>query len=83
MLEDIRGYLAKRSRELGLDRADKLAEIQAYLDKLYPGQCRAMSINSGVLKITTPNASVASELRFKSEGLVVEMGVKKIFIKIA
>ena len=83
MLEDIQGYLAKRARELGLDRADKLAEIQAYLDNLYPGQCRAVSLNSGVLKITTQNSSVASELRFSKESLMKKLPlVTKIVIAV-
>jgi len=64
-VSDIADHLKKRAAEMGLDRADQLAEIQTYLDSLYPGQCRAVSLNDGVLKITTPNASLASELRLR------------------
>lgn len=64
-MSDIADHLKKRAAEMGLDRADQLAEIQTYLDSLYPGQCRAVSLNDGVLKITTPNASLASELRLR------------------
>jgi len=64
-MNDLRDYLQKKSAQLGLERGDQLAEIQAYLDTLYPGQCRAASLNDGVLKITTPSASVASELRMR------------------
>jgi hypothetical protein len=67
---NIGDYLQKRAAELGLDRADQLAEIQAYLDRLYPGQCRAASLNDGVLKITTPNASMASELRMRQAEII-------------
>lgn len=69
-MSDIGDYLQKRAAELGLDRADQLAEIQAYLDRLYPGQCRAVSLNEGVLKITTPSASMASELRMRQTEIV-------------
>jgi hypothetical protein len=62
-MDSIDDYLKKKASQLGLERGDQLGEIQAYLDEQYPGQCRAVSINDGVLKITTPNASVASELR--------------------
>ena len=67
-MSDIGDYLQQRAAEMGLDRADQLAEIQAYLDKLYPGQCRAVSLHDGVLKISTQNASLASELRLRRFG---------------
>lgn len=63
MLERPNDYLSKKAQELGLDRADKLAEIQAYLDEKYPGMCRAISLNEGVLVIGVKNSSVASEIR--------------------
>jgi hypothetical protein len=66
---NIGDYLQKRAAEMGLERADQLAEIQTYLDSLYPGQCRAVSLHEGVLKITTPNASLASELRLRQTEL--------------
>lgn len=58
-------YLKKRAGELGLDRADTLAQVQEYLETLYPGKCRAASLNDGVLRIVTSNSSIASELRFR------------------
>ena len=63
MLERPNDYLSKKAQELGLDRADKLAEIQTYLDKKYPDMCRAVSLNEGVLVIGVKNSSVASEIR--------------------
>jgi hypothetical protein len=72
-MNDLRDYLQKKAAELGLERGDQLAEIQVYLDELYPGQCRAASLNDGVLKITTPNASVASELRMGQTQLLVDL----------
>jgi hypothetical protein len=64
-MNDMRDYLQKRAAELDLGRGSQLAATQTYLDELYSGQCRAVSLNDGVLKITTPNASVASELRLR------------------
>lgn len=69
-MSDIGDYLQKRAGEMGLDRADQLAEIQTYLDGLYPGQCRAVSLHDGVLKITTHNASLASELRMRQREML-------------
>ncbi len=58
-------YFANKRRELGMDRADALGQIQAVLDGWYPGQTRAKSVNNGVLRIITPNASVAGDLRMR------------------
>lgn len=80
MFERPDDYLQRRAKELGLDRADKLAEIQAWLDKEYPGMCRAVSLNEGVLTIKVNNSSVASELRFRRAQTTIP-GVKKISIK--
>lgn len=78
-------YIKKKSAQLGLERAGQLAKIQQYLDGLYPGQCRALSINEGVLRITTPNASVASELRMRQAEILRALsphGVKKLIFTI-
>ena len=64
-MNDMQDYLKRKSLELGLERGEQLAAIQDYLDELFPGQCRAASLNDGVLKIMTPNSSVASELRMR------------------
>jgi hypothetical protein len=64
-MNDLRDYLQKRATQLGLERGEQLTVIQGYLDGLYANQCRAVSLNDGVLKITTPSASVASELRLR------------------
>lgn len=83
MLESLDGYLKKRAKQLGLERGQQLGVIQRHLDGLYPGQCRAVSLNEGVLKVTTPNASVASELRFKQAQITSRFeGVKKVIINI-
>jgi hypothetical protein len=63
-MDGINDYLKKKAADLGLERADQLREIQAYLEELYPGQCRAVSINDGILKIKTSSSSLASEIRF-------------------
>jgi hypothetical protein len=85
-VNDLRDYLQKKAAELGLERGDQLAEIQAYLDELYPGQCRAASLNDGVLKITTSSASLASELRMRQTQLVQKLAdrqVQDLIIQIA
>lgn len=79
-MNNLGDYLKKRADELGMDRADQLADIQAYLDSIYPGQCRVVSLNKGVLKITTPNSSVASELRFSQVKLRSKFGVSRIMV---
>jgi hypothetical protein len=84
-VDDMKRHLRKRAAELGLERADQLEEIQAYLDELYPGQCRAASLNDGVLRITTPNASLASELRLRQVEVLQALeplGVSQTIIKI-
>jgi hypothetical protein len=63
MLED--DYFARKKQQLGLDRADVLGAIQKTLDTWYPGQARAKQLHAGVLRIVTPNASVASDLRLR------------------
>jgi hypothetical protein len=58
-------YFAKKRIELGLDREDALARIQSTVDAWYPGQVRVRQLHQGVLRLVTPNASVASELRMR------------------
>ncbi len=72
-MNDMKDYLKKRAADLDLGRGNQLTQIQAELDKLYPGQCRAVSFNQGVLKITTPNASLASELRMRQGELLLTL----------
>jgi hypothetical protein len=81
-MSDLSHYLKKKASQLGLEREDQLKEIQKYLDSLYPGQCRAASLNNGILKITTPNASLASELRFKQNQFQKFDSVSKVVIQI-
>ena len=60
-----KNYLAKRAQQLNLGRAEDLQRIQRALEALWPAQTRAVSLNDGVLRVLTPNASVASELRLR------------------
>lgn len=68
-------YLQKRAAELGLERGEQLQKIQAHLDGLYPGQVRAVSLNDGVLRLVTPSASVASELRMGQVELLTRVSL--------
>ena len=83
MPDDMRDYLQKKASELGLERAEQLAEIQGYLDEKYPGMCRAVSLNDGVLKIVTPNASAASELRMGQAQIKQLSDIKRVQISIS
>jgi hypothetical protein len=58
-------YFTKKRAQLGMDREDQLAGIQRVLDSWYAGQARAKRLHQGTLRIVTPNASVASELRMR------------------
>jgi hypothetical protein len=62
---EVGDYFERKRRELGLDREDVLKAVQSWLDVRYPGQAKAKSLHLGVLRIVTPNASVASEIRMR------------------
>lgn len=70
MLRPTKDYLQRKAQALDLSRGDSLRLVQSYLDTLYPNQTRALSLNQGVLKIVTPNASLASELRLHQVAIV-------------
>lgn len=83
MNDDIKNYLAKKAAELGLERADQLAEIQAHLETLHPQTYRAVTINNGVLNIKTASASAASDLRHAQVELLTKFDyIKRLSIKI-
>lgn len=81
MLERPNDYLSKKAQELGLDRADMLAEIQVYLDGKYPDMCRAISLNEGVLVIGVKNSSVASEIRMSSTDIKSKFNVGSVWTR--
>lgn len=62
-MQDNKDYLIQRAAQLDIGRGEALQKAQSILDKLYPQMARALSLNDGTLKIITPNASLASELR--------------------
>jgi hypothetical protein len=70
MSDDTRDYLKKKAEQLRLDRGDALTDIQTELEKRYPGQVRAVSLNDGVLRLITPSSGVASELRLGQVELI-------------
>jgi hypothetical protein len=63
-------YFAKKRAELGMDRADVLEAVQATLDSWYPGQTRVRRLHQGTLRIVTPSASVAADLRLRQVELL-------------
>jgi hypothetical protein len=76
-------YFERKRRELGMDRADVLVAVQAWLDERYPGQARARILHQGVLKLVTPNASVASELRLRQLELLAAVDLSDIRLAIS
>jgi hypothetical protein len=80
MLED--DYFARKRTELGMDRADTLGVVQKWLDERYPGKARAKSLHRDVLRLVTPNASLASELRMMQLELVRETGLGNVRVVI-
>lgn len=87
MRQGDKDYLQQKAQQLRLSRGDDLAKIQKLLDAIYPTQTRALSINGTLLKIVTPNASVASELRLRQLQLLSDIaklgaGVEKLQIQI-
>ena len=76
-------YFERKRRELGLDRADDLVRIQAVLDEWYPGRARARQLHQGVLRLVTPTASVASELRMRQQELLQRCGLADVRLAIS
>jgi hypothetical protein len=63
-------YFEKKRQQLGMDRGDALAVVQGWLDQHYPAQTRAKQLHQGVLRVVTPNASVATDLRMRQMELL-------------
>jgi hypothetical protein len=77
------GYFEQKRAQLGMDREDKLEAIQRTLDAWYPGLARAKQLHQGVLRIATPNASVASELRMRQLELLAAHGLETTRLSIS
>jgi hypothetical protein len=76
-------YFAKKRLELGLDREDDLARVQGVLDTWYPGRVRARRLHQGVLRVVTPSAGVASELRMRQMELLDVTGMSHVRLMIS
>jgi hypothetical protein len=76
-------HFAKKRTELGMDREDTLGAAQRLLDAWYPGMARAKRLHQGVLRIVTPNASVASELRMRQVELLAALGLTETRLAIS
>lgn len=74
MLNSNNDYLSRRALELDLGRAEFLKRVQELVDQLYPGQIRALSLNDHNLKLITPSATVASDLRLRQVELLKRFG---------
>jgi Dna[CI] antecedent, DciA len=62
---DYAEYFQRKRAELGMEREDVLVGVQTVLDEWYPGLTRAKRLHQGVLRVVTPSASVAGELRMR------------------
>jgi hypothetical protein len=80
---DYADYFAKKRAELGMDREDDLARVQAVLERWYPGQARAKRLHQGVLRVVTPSAGVASELRMRQMELLAVCGFGEVRLAIS
>lgn len=76
-------YFARKARELGLNRADDLERVQAVLERWYPGQARARRLHQGVLRVITPSAPLASELRMRQMELMRTCGLEDVRLAIS
>jgi hypothetical protein len=63
-------YFAKKRAELGFDRVDQLAAVQAWCDTHYPGQVRVKQLHQGTLRLVTPSSTVANDLRMRQTELL-------------
>jgi hypothetical protein len=67
-------YFERKRRALGMDRMDALGVVQQWLDQHYPTQVRAKQLHQGVLRVVTPSASVATDLRMRQMELLQATG---------
>lgn len=63
-------HFERKRSQLGMEREDVLVGLQALLNSWYPGQVRAKKLHQGVLRLVTPSASVAGELRMRQVELL-------------
>ncbi len=63
-------YFARLRAKLGMDREDVLVGIQKVLDDWYPQKVRARQLHQGTLRLETPSAGVAGELRMRQVELL-------------
>ena len=80
-------YLQRKASQLDLGRGDELKQIQDYLDARFRRQVRALSTHNGTLTVTTPNSSMATELRYAQMQIRADLkeditDIKKLVIKI-
>jgi hypothetical protein len=75
-------YLNQKAADLDLGRYQTIKLAQELLDQWYPGRARALSFNKGVLKVVTPSASVAGDLRLRQVELLNILQIEKLSIGI-
>jgi len=63
-------YFARLRAKLGMEREDVLGGVQKVLDEWYPGKVRARQLHQGILRLETPSAGVAGELRMRQVELL-------------
>lgn len=73
MFETTGDYLKARAAKLGIGRLGAIEACQTEIEKLYPGQIHVLSLNQQILKIATPNASVAQDLRLRQVEILISL----------
>ena len=71
--EDAKSYLQQKAKQLDLGRGKALQTVQELLDDRYQKRIRAISLNDGVLKIITPSAGLANNLRLEQIQLIKDL----------
>lgn len=73
MFESTGDYLRQKAEQLGLSRLDALTKCQNVLNGLYPEQTRVLSLNQQILKVITPSATVAGDMRLRQVELLIKL----------
>ena len=76
-------YFAHKRAELGFERIDQLAVVQAWCDARYAGLVRVKRLHQGTLRIVTTSAGVAGELRMRQVELQGVVGDPQVRVAIS
>ena len=78
--DSMKDYLEKKKRQLGMDRADQLKTVQRLLDERYGARARAVSLQDGVLKVTSTSSAIASDIRLNQVDIITQVRAEEITV---